>query len=151
MKCLPLRHSMPWNVYALGIPRHEMSTPWEFHTMNVYPWGIPRHKMSTSEKFHAIKCLPLRNSILMSRPEEFLEDSKLIQPYPGGIPMLILLYPWGIPCSFDPTPEEFQAHFTLPLRNSMLILLYPWGIHFNIVNNQSTLGLPWVNPGQKHG
>ena len=26
MKCLPLRNSMPWNVYPWGIPRHKMST-----------------------------------------------------------------------------------------------------------------------------
>ena len=26
-----------------------------------------------------------------------------------------------IPCSFDPTPKEFHAHFTLPLMNSKVL------------------------------
>ena len=90
------------------------SMPW-----NVYPWGIPCHKMSTgtAEEFHAIKCLHLRNSMRWN-----------VYRYPWGIPchemypMLIVLYPWGIPWGF---PSSFDP---VPRRNSKLILLYPWGI-----------------------
>ena len=122
MKCLSLRNSMPW-----CLPLRNFM-PW-----NVYPWGIPCHEMSTPEEFHAIKCLPLRNSTPWN-------------VYPWGIPcheclplrnsMPWNVYPWGIPCSFDPTPEEFEAQFTLTIRNSMLIWPYPWG---NLCSFYSTL------------
>ena len=88
MECLPLRNSMPWNVYPCGIPQHEMSTPEEFHAIKclsrrnsmlilLYPWGIPLGFPSsfnpTLEELQAHFTLPMRNSML-------------IWPYPWGIP-----------------------------------------------------------------